>query len=270
MSTPSTSEKPNLSSSCFGSFGAAVFFVCGRGFKMELLRSLLVFRLLHVIACCCLLASTQYTKLFLLMPSLAKKSPNKKTIVASPSVRDFRSIVSMIVFSASFGEELGRSAPTCFIFVNPCVFGWMFHVAQMLKEMKFWHAVEACRSFFPQLSPPLFQFGALLGHLLASFQKKAESLHSIASYACAKNLPSLWQARSSAKFKSKYLFVRTGSSGTIYITCAASPLSVGGPLLRFPLFNPSGFNVWSLSGAWNSTYKFRKNIFHKFDILSFH
>ena len=136
---------------------------------MELLRSLLVFRLLHVIARCCLrLASTQYTKLFFANAFFSQEITEQENNCCK-SICPRLQKHCVIVFSTSFGEELGRSAPTCFIFVNPCVFGWMFHV----KEMKLWHAVEACRSFFPELSPPLFQFGALLGHLLASFQKKS-------------------------------------------------------------------------------------------------
>ena len=77
----------------------------------------------------------------------SKQSQKRKRIAVSPSGQDFTSIVSRIVFSTSSGEELGHSVSKSFIFVTPCVFRWMFHLAQMLKEMQFWHDVEICGIF---------------------------------------------------------------------------------------------------------------------------
>ena len=114
---------------------------------------------------------TIHQAFFLLLPFSSKQSEKRIRIAVSPSVQDFTSIVSRIVFSTSSGEELGHSVSKSFIFVTPCVFWWMFHFAQMLKEMPFWHDMKICGIFFPQCF--FFQFDILLGHLLASFQQSS-------------------------------------------------------------------------------------------------
>ncbi len=64
----------------------------------------------------------------------------------------------------------------------------MFHFAQMLKEMQFWHDVEICCIFLFQCL--FFQFDILLGHLLASFQQSSNVITLLLHML----VPKIWQA----------------------------------------------------------------------------